>query len=67
MLPVLHVEITGVPVRYLCESGCVGKSKKIFQHTFQDVTVSNSKLLWYVDPLLGNYREISRHTTAVAR
>jgi hypothetical protein len=43
------------------------KKRKMFRHKFQNVTVSNYKVLCYVKPLLGNDCEISRHPTAVAR
>jgi hypothetical protein len=35
--------------------------------TFFYWMVSNDKILWHVDPLLGNDRETSNYTTAIAK
>jgi hypothetical protein len=32
----------------------------------RNVAVMNTKILWHIDPLLGNDREISNYTTAIS-
>jgi Uri superfamily endonuclease len=48
-------------------STALGKEERRYVYRLFGMTSLKEEAMWHVDHLLGNYREISSYTTAVAR